>query len=84
MAKMTLPLSPAIEQNDLEGQLIPKINVNGIADDCYTLSNPAKDLDEIMTSLLCVRGGEKSLFFLVCVCVCEAVDKSGILVVSFC
>lgn len=60
---MMLPLSPAIEQNGLEGQLIPKINVNGIADDCYALSNPTKDLDKIMTSLLCIRGGEKFFFF---------------------
>lgn len=77
MAKMPLPLSPAIELNDLEGQIIPKINVNGIADDCYTLSNPTKDLDEIM---LCVRGGGKVLFSHVC----EAFNKSGILVFSFC
>lgn len=69
MAKMTSHLSPAIEQNELEGQLIPEININGVADDCYTLSNPTKDLDEIITSLLCVRGGGKSVFF-PCVCMC--------------
>lgn len=46
-------------------QLIPKINVDVLADDCYRLSSPTKDLNEILTSLVCVRG-EKKAFLCLC------------------